>query len=624
MRSESPVEVPCARPVNPVPEIEPGPLANPARRRTLVVGSSAAFLAACGGGGTGTDSAGSGVDTGVDEPQALPAAPPTSRADASRFLQQASFGPTTADVSSLMGSSYAGWIDQQLALQHSTLYTDAMQAWFDRGDAYRPGEGGERYTPGIVEEAFWKNSITAPGQLRARMLHSLVQIFVVSQSDSNLYDHGRAFGGYLDNLSRLAFGNFRDLLEMVALSPVMGIYLSHIRNQKADAASGRQPDENFAREVMQLFSIGLHQLNDDGTQKTGNDGQPIETYNNKDVIGLARVFTGWSWDMPDSDSWGSTFRWGGPDRYETTGNARFDLRPMRIYPDFHAPEKKQFLGVTIAAGTAGPKSLKIALDTLFNHPNVGPFIGRQLIQRLVTSNPSPAYVQRVARAFANNGQGVRGDLKAVLRTILLDAEARGTPGVDAGRLRDPVQRTAHWARSLGARSLTGRWMMGWDLRVLSQQALNSPSVFNFYRPGYVPPNSGVADKSLVAPELQIANESTLAEWVNYSDQLSGWGTGWTGEGPELPASQRNQSDVRLDFSAAGSVIRSLIDGGIENMLDQLDLLLFAGRMDKATRAALLAAVNDVRDWGTADERAERRVRLAVFLSLASPDYLVQQ
>ena len=550
--------------------------------------------------------------------------PPASRAEASRFLQQASFGPSAADVSSLMGSTYASWIDQQMALPHSAVYTDAMQAWFDRGSAYRPGTGGTSYTPGILEHTFWKNSVTAPDQLRARMLHSLVQIFVVSLADSNLYDHGRAFAGYLDSLSRLAFGNFRDLLEMVALSPVMGMYLSHMRNQKADAALGRQPDENFARELMQLFTIGLHELNDDGSEKVGSNGRPVETYSNSDVIGLARVFTGWSWDMPDGNRASDTFRWGGPGRYEGTGNARFDLRPMRIYPDFHAVEAKQFLGVTIPASTPGPASLKIALDTLFNHPNAGPFFGRQLIQRLVTSNPSPAYVQRVSRAFANNGQGVRGDMKAVVRSILLDTEARGTPGEDAGRLRDPVQCTAHWARSLGATSLTGRWMMGWDMRVLSQQALNSPSVFNFYRPGYVPPNSDVATRGLVAPELQIANESTLAEWVNFSHQLSSWGTGWTGEGPEVPASQHRMSDVKLDFRAQASAIRGLIAGGIEPMLDQLNVLLFGGRMSAATRAALLTAVNDVRNWGTADDQAERRVRLAVFLSLASPDYLIQR
>jgi hypothetical protein len=280
--------------------------------------------------------------------------------------------------------------------------------------------------------------------------------------------------------------------------------------------------------------------------------------------------------------------------------------------------------VTIAAGTPGPASLKIALDTLFNHPNVGPFIGRQLIQRLVTSNPSPAYVQRVARAFADNGQGVRGDMQALLRAILLDTEARGTPGTDSGRLRDPVQRTAHWARSLGARSLSGRWMLGWDLRLVSQQALYSPSVFNFYRPGYVPPNSAVAASGLVAPELQIANESTLAEWVNFSDQLSTYGTGWTGEDPDLQDALHNRIDVELDFGTAGGVMRSLAASSTDAMLDQLNLMLFAGRMDKKTRSAIKTAVDDVRDWGSDQDKAERRARLAVFLSLASPDYLIQQ
>lgn len=351
-------------------------LANPGRRHTLIASASGALLAACGGGGGGAD----GGTATFEEV----ATPPASRADASRFLQQTTFGPTDSDVTALMNSSYRGWLEAQMALPPQPVYVNAMQGWFDRGESYRPG--GDRYTPEIITDTFWKTAAVAPDSLRVRLVHSLVQIFVVSFQDRDLYEHGRAFAGHLDNLGRLAFGNYRDLLEAVAMSPVMGVYLSHIRNQKADAASGRKPDENFAREVMQLFSIGLHELNEDGSARLAAGGQPAETYGMHDVEGMARVFTGWSWDMPDEDSYDSTFYWGSPDS-ATTGGTRADLRPMRICPKFHAPESKQFLGVTIAACTQGPQSQRIALDTLFNHANVGPLFGRQLIQRLVTSNP---------------------------------------------------------------------------------------------------------------------------------------------------------------------------------------------------------------------------------------------
>jgi len=588
-------------------------------QRSALAVSAAAALTACGGGSGGGGGGGGGGDTTTDS--ALVPSDPLSAVQAARLLTQASFGPTTESVAALAGISAAQWLQAQMAIPAGSEYVNEVQRWFDRGGSYRPGAGGTNYTPGWLNHKFWALANTAPDQLRQRVVHALMQIFVVSLEDSTLYDHARPFGQYLDNLGRHAFGNFRNLLQDVTLSPVMGMYLSHIRNQKADPASGRMPDENFAREVMQLFSIGLHQLNLDGTEKTGGNGRPLETYTNDDVMGLARVFTGWSWNVPDGGSANNTFRWGGPGRYETTGAARFDLSPMRIYPAFHEAREKRFLGVTIPAGTDGATSLRTALDTLFNHPNVGPLIGKQLIQRLVTSNPSPAYVRAVASAFNNNGAGVRGDMAAVLRAILLHSEARNPPTGESGKLREPVLRVTQAMRSLKANSLTGRWMMGWNERDLLQSALQSPSVFNFYRPGYIPPNTQIATLGLVAPEFQIANETTVVEWVNYVWALLQWGTGWTG----------SSADVTIDFSLTTTPLGlAALAGNAASdsaVADQLSLLLFAGNMSTTLRAQILNAMQNQVGWNATpanNTRLRDRLRIACFVALASSEFMIER
>jgi len=530
-------------------------------------------------------------------------------------------------VAALNGQTAQNWLAGQFAIPHAAHYVNEMQSRFDRGGSYRPGNGGVNYTPGWLQHKFWSLANNAPDQLRQRVVHALLQIFVVSLEDSNLYDHGRSFAQYMDNLNRHAFGNFRDLLQDVALSPVMGMYLSHIRNQKADAATGRMPDENFAREILQLFTIGLHELNPDGTEKLSG-GKPIETYTNVDVMGLARVFTGWSWNMPAGGNVNNTFRWGGPGRYETVGSARFDLLPMRVYPTFHEMGTKVFLGATIPANTDGDASLRTALDTLFNHPNVGPFIGKQLIQRLVTSNPSPTYVAAVSAAFNNNGTGVRGDLRAVVAAILLHPEARSEPTGQFGKLREPALRVTQATRALRATSRTGRWMMGWNERSLLQSPMGSPSVFNFYRPGYVPPNTQIANLAMVAPEFQIANETTVVEWVNYVHALLGWGTGWTGEGVDVPVSQQRQADITIDFSAAGTPLgRAATTGDAAaanaTVVDQLSLLLFAGGMSAALRGQILDAMINQVHWN-ASTRLRDRLRVAAFIALTSSEYMIER
>lgn len=530
---------------------------------------------------------------------------------ASRFLQQATFGPTRAEIDRLAVSTPAAWIDQQMALPPTPDFVNYFQAKQDQGADFVPPKG-KSYTPMWNVRTFWRNAVTAPDQLRKRTAFALQQIFTASLADGVLKNHGRAHAGYLDTLNRNAFGNYRQLLEDVALSPAMGLYLSHMHNQKEDG-SGRMPDENFARELMQLFSIGLVELNPDGTPKKDAAGQPIETYANADVMAMARVFTGWAWGYDDAQITTNKFGWGWPD-YSAAGNARVDLRPMRNYAAFHAPqEKRLFAGkpwaVTIPANTPGPQSLKVALDTLFNHPNVGPFIGRQLIQRLVTSNPSPAYVARVAQAFANNGKGVRGDLGAVVRAVLMDPQARpATPGPEFGKVREPVLRVSHFLRSFSATSASGDWRMEWELSDMLQRPLNAPTVFGDYRPGYVPPNSGLADAGLVAPEVQIVSEATVATWVNLVESLVSSGIGRTPGG--------------MDVSATLAAETTLAGSGPAELLDHLNLTLLAGRMSDGLRRSLLEAMTG--SWAGSPTRDSDRARLAVFMVLASPEYLVQR
>lgn len=549
-----------------------------------------------------------------------PAAPTLSaatlarRQDAARFLAQATFGPTPALLTTLSTQTFSAWLTAQMALPARGDYVNAVQARYGLGSAYRPG--GARYEPGEVRRTFWRQVAGAPDALRKRVAFALHEIFMVSMLDSNLWGHSRAYAAYLDLLDRHAFGNFRTLLEEIALSPAMGIYLSHLRNRPEDPVTGRMPDENFAREVMQLFTIGLHELNSDGTPKLDASGQPVETYTSADVMALAKVFTGYSWAFPDNQLTEDTFRWADPD-YSAGKDRGIDLLRMKAYPGQHSTaEKRLFAGkpwaVTLPAGASAAADLRIALDTLFRHPNVGPFISRQLIQRLVTSHPSPAYVERVAQVFNNNGKGTRGDLAAVVRAILLDTEARSTPPADGafGKLREPVLGVAHWMRAFGVTFVNSGFDIYWQLEPTGQSPQLAPSVFGYFRPGYVPPGTDFASRGATAPEFQIVTENSVAAWVNLAEQMGSDGLGWFGSQREIIA---NYTGLVAKLTGAGSV---------GAMVDEIDLLLFGARMSPALRQTLIEAAASVED-GHAQSNLYR-ARLAVFLATASPDYLVQR
>ncbi|NRR31191.1 DUF1800 domain-containing protein [Oxalobacteraceae bacterium] len=520
-----------------------------------------------------------------------------SQAEAARFLTQASFGPSMASINALVEMGPDNWITDQFSkMKYNHL--DYMKA---RALQLDPGV---RLDQPQFFESFWRQAIGGEDQLRQRMSFALSEIFVVSYDNAAGENFPRGIGDYYDRLGRYCFGNFRELLEHVALHPMMGIYLSHLRNQKEQ--DYRLPDENFAREIMQLFTIGLYQLNPDGSVKLSN-GKPIETYTHDDVAGLAKVFTGWSWRGPDR----SIQRF-----YGYVAAEDRDWKLMQNYPDFHSTSEKKFLGVTIRGNTSGEWDAQVALDTLFNHPNVGPFIGRQLIQRLVTSNPSPAYIGRVSAAFADNGSGVRGDMKAVIRAILLDPEARQPGNPTVSKLREPIVRLANWARAFNAKSGSGRFYITTlddPLTGLGQSPMRSPSVFNFYRPSYVPPNSSIADAGQVAPEMQITAEPSVTGYLNFMEEVVRKGVG-------------SNYDVRPDYAAEIALADTP-----ELLLDRVSLLLTNGTMSPELRGMISTAMTGMYypkpDAGNAAVMAEvrrQRACLAIFLTMASPEYLVQK
>jgi uncharacterized protein (DUF1800 family) len=484
-----------------------------------------------------------------------------------------------------------GWVDQQLALPQ-TLHQTHVDRWITE---LNPGKEPWEYARNLLD-SFYMQAVRGPDQLRQRVVFALSQIFVVSMASNEVIDRSRCHTSFVDMLGRNAFGNFRTLLEEVSTHGMMGVYLSHRANEKEDPVKGTSPDENFAREVMQLFSIGLVQLNADGTPKRDRAGNAIPAYGNADVVGLAKVFTGWSWVPRDTNS----YRF-----YENFPPSDIQIQPMVPYEQHHSTAEKRFLGVTVPAGTTARPSLRIALDTLFNHPNTGPFIGRQLIQRLVTSNPSPAYVSRVAAAFANNGAGVRGDMKAVLRAILLDDEARLPPRPGDGRhgkVREPVLRLTAWARAFEASSKTGEFRIRGTSQ-LGQTPLSAPSVFNFYRPGFVPPGSAIAAAGLVAPELQINTESQVTAYLNF---MSGVVEHGTGDNRDVGSSYAREVALASNPTA---------------LIDRVDLLLTGQRLSAATRSAMRRAIESVPT--TASNAALQRSRIAVLLALCSPEFLVQ-
>ncbi len=534
-------------------------------------------LAACGGGGGGGGGSVAAPAAVVPTPTPAVVVPPTT-AQASRFLAQATMGASRGDIDGVISEGFNGFITRQTTTLRATSHWDWMV-----GAGYN-ATTNINSTNGF-NNSVWKQLISSQDQLRQRVGLALLNYLVIGIDGLNTNWKAFAAAAYYDILLDNAFGNYRDLLEKVTLSPAMGYYLTFLNNRKANATTGSQPDENYSRELMQLFTLGLYKLNADGTQQLVG-GKPVETYLPEDVSGLARVFTGFVLDSADSTT---------PDRLR---------RPMVQRATDHELGTKVFLGTTIPANTDGFASLRIALDTIFAHPNLPPFVSTQLIKSFVTSNPTPAYVGRVAAVFANNGSGVRGDLKAVYRAILTDIEARSDTNLtvaDFGKLREPVLRLTSWARAFGVNSPSDVWAIGdtsSPITRLGQSPGRSPSVFNFFRPGYTPPNTTLATAGLVAPEFQVTNEPSVIAYINYMQTLISAGTG----------------DVRADYT---SIMTRAADSAA--LVAEINIILAAGQLSAATVATIRTAVDSIAT--TTPALLTNRVYTAILLTMASPDFI---
>ena len=599
----------------------------------LIITGLATGLVACGGGCSTCSASTAPEVAGSDNSHAVSEAAPVtlhamvlasvgsakpSRQEATRFLTQATFGPSPADVAHLMDVGYEAWLNEQFDTPAASL--SHVAAWDISDTATMAAFPGQRASRGAVISSFWREALTGNDQLRQRMAFALSEIFVVSLLDScgdGAYSRGMA--DYLDMLDRQAFGNFRQLLESVALHPVMGCYLSHMKNQAEDLGSGRVPDENFAREIMQLFSIGLHELNPDGTPRLDALHQPIETYTAADISGLAKVFTGWSWYC----STGLT-----PSCFYSNASQRDQyVTPMRAYARYHSTSEKRFLKTVIPSSwlSTPEDDLALALDALSQHANVGPFIGKQLIQRFVTSNPSPVYVGRVASAFRASG----GSLKSTIGAVLLDPEARNATSIlrnDFGKVREPILRLSALLRSVGARSDSGMYLLADIDGPLGQSPMSSPSVFNFFRPGYVSPGTRSAASGLLAPEMQQANETTVAGYVNFMTAFM-----WSGAGMAGFDNKAHRLDVQLAATLDASHPLLTLANNPAALVEEINQRLMYGTMPTDLRTDIAAAINTLDFRAQPTPTAEQvtntqRYRLwsALLLTMASPDFLTQR
>ncbi len=584
--------------------------------RTAAAGLACSAMVACGGGG----GSGSG-STASASAASVSSGPAVTMVEAYRFLNQATFGASESAAPGLItlgdsSTAYGRWIDAQMALTASTQLPTVIAAY--------PSPLPANFNPASLQgnrvDSWLGTALTGSDQLRQRVAFALSEIFVTSQIGA-LQNYAFACADYYDMLARNAFGDFRQLIEDVTLHPAMGIYLSMLGNQKANASGTIRPDENYARELMQLMSIGLIELNMDGSPRLDASGAQIPTYNQNVIEGFARVYTGWKWACPSTQPI-CTFN---NTRAELAPVAGFNqVKPMAFYSDQHETGTKQLLnysgaarGGAIPAGQTGAQDLKDALDNVFNHPNVAPFISKQLIQKLVSSNPSAAYVQRIANVFANDGAGRRGNLAAVVRAILLDTEARtvatGTAAATSGKVKEPLLRITQFWRAYNARAASGRYTTTGNFAnnalapssTLGEGPLQSGSVFNFFSPFYAPPGE-IANQNLVAPELQIATEYLNTLVTNLI---------WTGAITNTTASTTRGQDILLLDTSAETALAADSTALINRVADRLlgsSTLLTQTTRDRTKAQVDLSAATAV----------TTRVADAIYLIASSPEFTV--
>jgi len=512
-----------------------------------------------------------------------------STADTVRFLEQATFGPTSSEVARVQGIGFRAYLNEQFNAPMSNYPAGTLMPT-DTAQGCPTGSpatcGRDNYTMYPLQIAFYQNALSGQDQLRQRVAWALHQILVVSGNEVN---QPSWMSPYLQTLNRNAFGNYRTLLQEITLNPGMGLYLDMLNNTRGN------PNENYAREILQLFSVGLDKLNIDGTPQLDAQGNRIPTYDQATITSFARVFTGWRLAAAKTTV------------INGTSHSVFNYQdPMIVTNENnHDTGSKTLLdGAVLPAGQNSTQDLNAALDNIFNHPNVGPFIGKQLIQHLVTSNPSPAYVERVARVFNNNCAGLypdspcsgaRGDLKAVVRAILLDPEARGDLKTDPsfGRLREPVQLITSILRLANASS--DGYLIP-NSQTLDQDVFRSPTVFNYYPADYTIPGTALA-----GPPFGILSTTTALRRANFANTII-----YNGIAPSINA----PTGTQLNLSAFQALA-----GNPANLVNEIDRLMMHGTMSQNMKNSIVTAVGSTAD-------ATARTRMALYLVASSSQYQI--
>lgn len=498
----------------------------------------------------------------------------TSVPTAARLLDQATFGPSLATIRQVQSTGVDAWITQQFNTPDTPLANIPTPL---------PAVCLAANTPTNCEESeWWQTMLTGPDQLRQRVAFALSEIFVIS-SDT---DNATTITYYHNTLAQDAFTNFSTIMHDVTVSPGMGAYLNMLNSAKAP--TGQIANENYARELMQLFTIGLNLLNDDGTLQLDTQGNPIPAYTQDQVQAFAKAYTGWTY---------ATSTGGVPTKFPN--NTANYLAPMVAVESAHDMTSKTLLnGTVLASGQTAEQDLQGALTNIFNHPNVGPFVCKQLIQHLVTSTPSPAYVARISAVFANNGSGVRGDMQAVIRAILEDAEARAgdtDPTYEGGHLREPMLWMTNFLRAVGFTNTDANgsyYSLSNYSNNLSQRPYRSGSVFNFFPPSYVIPGT-----KLNAPEFDLENTASAILRLSLADSLV----------------NNKITGFSIDLSAT-SPLGQLAAASPGQMVDMLGAIFMHGQMPTDMRTEILSAINGL---GTAQQ-----VRMATFLVITSSQYKV--
>jgi uncharacterized protein (DUF1800 family) len=494
-------------------------------------------------------------------------------------------GATQAEADRVIAIGYEAWIDEQLA-RPASLQLPHLQA-------VQPPPQNIQDLHRDRLDVWFRNAVNGRDQLRQRVAFALSEIMVVSQVGA-LGNLPYSVASYNDLLNVQGLGNFRDLIEAVTLHPAMGVYLSMLGNQKPNPAANIRPDENYARELMQLFTIGLVELNLDGTPRFDNTGQPIPTYSQPIIEGFAHAYTGWTYA-------------GAPSLPQARPTAQNQVVPMQLYASYHDTGPKLVLnGVTVPAGQTGAQDLDAALDNIVAHPNVGPFIAQRLIQRLTASNPSPDYVRRVAERFNDNGRGARGDLAAVVKAILLDTEARGAATSSTGKIKEPLLRLTQLWRAYNGRAPNGSFRaFGNPSGSLGQGPLQSASVFNFFGPDFAPAGE-IRNLGLVAPELEIATEYQNTQITNtFRTYTFGRNTRSAGLAADaIVIDIEAEIAVATDAAALVTLVTDKLLGGEASSTLRAEMANLVGR------------------YATTD--AANRAAQAIYSVVTSPEYALQR